>query len=78
MLGSQESEFSPSSVFLSRRATAAWNPKMLHPDSHVGSNLPSMMSSQVISPKRQYMVGKYKDYRKLVGVEQVKAHAGPA
>lgn len=73
MLGSQESEFSPSSVFLSRRATAAWNPKMLHTD--MGS---SMMSSQVISPKRHYMVGKYKDYRKLVGMEQVKAHAGPA
>ena len=63
MLGSQDSEFS-TSVFLSRRATAAWNPKLLH--SEVGS---SMMSSQMISPKRQYTVGKYKDYRKLVGLE---------
>lgn len=28
------------------------------------------------SPKRLYIVGKYKDYRKLVGLEQVKSHMG--
>ena len=27
-------------------------------------------------PKKLYMVGKFKDYRKLVGMEKVKAHLG--
>ena len=31
---------------------------------------------QIQSPKRLYIVGKFKDYRKLVGVEQVKSHMG--
>ena len=31
---------------------------------------------EIASPKRLYMVGKFKEYRKLVGLEQVKSHAG--
>lgn len=30
----------------------------------------------MIKPQKIYQVGKYKDYRKLVGLEQVKHHAG--
>jgi hypothetical protein len=33
-------------------------------------------SQQIHSPKRLYMVGKFKDYRKLVGMEVVKSHMG--
>ena len=30
----------------------------------------------ITSPKRLYMVGKFKDYRKLVGLDQIKSHLG--
>lgn len=36
----------------------------------------AMVNKNISSPKRSYMVGKFKDYRKLVGVEQVKSHMG--
>ena len=35
-----------------------------------------MVNNNITSPKRAYMVGKFKDYRKLVGLEQVKSHMG--
>lgn len=31
---------------------------------------------EIASPKRLYIVGKFKEYRKLVGLEQVKSHTG--
>ena len=31
---------------------------------------------EIASPKRLYIVGKFKEYRKLVGREQVKSHTG--
>lgn len=34
------------------------------------------ISPQITSPKRSYIVGKFKDYRKLVGAELTKNHAG--
>ena len=40
------------------------------------SNEASMRSPRGEAAGRVYMVGKYKEYRKLVGVSQIKTHSG--
>ena len=40
------------------------------------NNLAHNERNKIASPKRLYIVGKYKEYRKLVGAEQVKFHTG--
>jgi len=37
---------------------------------------PAPGEPEIASPKRLYIVGKFKEYRKLVGLEQVKSHTG--